>query len=121
MRGVVAASAFVPIRAVGGLFAVVLLVNAIRRHLRRDSSRLNLLITGAVAVAILLLAVVPALFRPLFDAFNFQKGNQRQLIAALVFAVFILFWLQLRTSATADANAATMRLLIEALTIQATA
>ncbi len=72
-----------------------------------------------VAAAILLLAIVPPLFGPLFDAFNFQKGNQRQLVAALVFAVFILFWLQLRTSASADSTAATMRLLIEALAIQA--
>ena len=118
MRPLIAASAFIPIRIVGGLFAVGLLGNAIRRYLRKDSSRLNLLITGVVAVAILLLAVVPAVFGPLFDAVNFKAGNQRQLVAALVFAVFILFWLQLRTSSNTDANVATLRLLIEALAIQ---
>jgi hypothetical protein len=115
----IAASAFIPIRIVGGLFAVVLLVAAFRRYRRRDTSRLNLIITGGVTVAMLALAAFPPLFRPLFETFNFQPGNQRQLVAALVFAVFILFALVLRTSSNTDANAATIRLLIEALTIQA--
>jgi hypothetical protein len=116
---VIAASAFIPIRVVGGVFAVVLLVTAILRYRRKDVSRLNLIINGAVSLVILALAVVPALFQPLFDAFNFQKGNQRQLIAALVFAVFILFALVLRTSSNTDSNTATIRLLIESLTLQA--
>jgi hypothetical protein len=112
-------SQLVPIRAVGGAFALVLFLWALRRYRRRDISRLNLLITGAVAVAILALAVFPSVFQPLFDTFNFRRGNQRQLVAALVFAVFILFALYLRTSSNTDANAATLRLLIEALAIQA--
>jgi hypothetical protein len=112
------ANEFVPIRIVGGVFGLILLIAAIRRYRRRDTSRLNLIITGLVSVAILALAVFPPLFRPLFDALQFKKGNQRQLIAALVFAVFILFALVLRTSANADATAASLRLLIEALTIR---
>jgi hypothetical protein len=116
---VIAASAFIPIRIVGGLVAVALLVAGARRYRRRDTSRLNLIITGVVTVAMLALAAFPPLFRPLFERFNFQPGNQRQLVAALVFAVFILFALVLRTSSNTDANAATIRLLIEALTIQA--
>lgn len=115
----IAASAFVPIRILGGLFAVALFVAAVRRYRRRDTSRLNLIITATVTLAILALAIFPPLFRPLFETFNFQPGNQRQLVAALVFAVFILFALVLRTSSNTDANAATIRLLIEALTIQA--
>ncbi len=115
----IAASAFIPIRAVGGVFAVGLLVAAVRRYRRRDVSRLNLIITSSVSIVILALAIVPPLFQPLFDAFNFQRGNQRQLVAALVFAVFILFALVLRTSSNTDANTATIRLLIEALTVQA--
>lgn len=115
----IAASAFVPIRVLGGLFAVALFVAALRRYRRRDTSRLNLIITGTVTLAMLALATFPPLFRPLFETFNFQPGNQRQLVAALVFAVFILFALVLRTSSNTDANTATVRLLIEALTVQA--
>ena len=115
----IAASAFIPIRVVGGAFALALFVGTFRRYRRRDVSRLNLIITTAVSVVILALAVVPPLFQPLFDAFNFQKGNQRQLVAALVFAVFILFALVLRTSSNTDSNTATIRLLIESLTVQA--
>jgi hypothetical protein len=116
---VIAASAFIPIRVVGGVFALALFVGTFRRYRRRDVSRLNLIITTSVSVVILALAVVPPLFQPLFDAFNFQKGNQRQLVAALVFAVFILFALVLRTSSNTDANTATIRLLIESLTVHA--
>jgi len=115
----IAASQFVPIRVVGGVFAVLLLGTGMLRYRRHVISRLNLIITTVVGLAMLALAVIPPLFGPLFDAFNFQKGNQRQLVAALVFAVFILFALQLRTSANTDANAATIRLLVEALTIRA--
>ena len=59
------------------------------------------------------------MFRPLFDALRFKQGNQRQLIAALVFAVFILLALILRTTSNTDANAAAIRLLIQALTVDA--
>jgi hypothetical protein len=116
---VIAASSFIPIRIAGGLVAVAILVTAFRRYRRRDTSRLNLIITATVMIAMLALAAFPPLFRPLFEKFNFQPGNQRQLVAALVFAVFILFALVLRASSNTDANAATIRLLIEALTIQA--
>lgn len=115
----IAASSFIPIRIAGGLVAVAILVTAFRRYRRRDTSRLNLIITATVMIAMLALAAFPPLFRPLFEKFNFQPGNQRQLVAALVFAVFILFALVLRASSNTDANAATIRLLIEALTIQA--
>jgi hypothetical protein len=110
---------FIPIRIVGGVFGVILLASTVRRYGRRDVSRLNLIITGAVTAAIVVLAIVPALFRPLFDALQFKQGNQRQLVAALVFAVFILFALILRANSNVDANAASVRLLIQALTVNA--
>jgi hypothetical protein len=116
---IAAASEFIPIRAVGGLFGLALLASTMRRYRRRDVSRLNLIITGVITLAIIALAVFPALFRPLFDTFNFKPGNQRQLIAALVFGVFILFALILRATSNTDANAATLRLLIQALTVNA--
>ena len=113
-----ATSTFVPLRIVGGVFAVGLLASAAYRYRRRVISRLNLILTGAVTAAILALAIFPRLFRPLFTTFNFQPGNQRQLVAALVFAVFILFALLLRASSNTDSNTATLRQLIEALTVQ---
>ncbi len=116
---IAATSEFIPIRIVGGLFGLGLLVSTVLRYRRRGISRLNLIITGAVTLAIIALAVIPPVFRPLFDALRFKQGNQRQLIAALVFAVFILFALLLRATSNTDANAATLRLLIQALTIQA--
>ena len=114
----IAAAGFTAIRALGGVFGAVLLVGTWLRYRRRGISRLNLIITGLVSIGIVALALVPRFFNPLFDTFNFQQGNQRQLIAALVFAAFILFALVLRTSSNTDANAASIRLLIEALTIQ---
>src|SRR5437660_3376589 len=114
---IAAASQFVAIRAVGGLFGLVLLASTFRRYRRRDVSRLNLIITAAVTAAIILLAIVPGLFHPLFDALRFKKGNNNQLVAALVFAVFILFALILRATSNTDSNAATLRLLIQALTV----
>src|SRR5919197_2326819 len=115
---VAATSAFIPIRIVGGLFGLAILASTIRRYRRRDISRLNLILTGLVTLGIIALAVIPVLFRPLFDTFNFRPGNQRQLVAALVFAVFILFALILRATANTDATAASLRLLIQALTVQ---
>jgi hypothetical protein len=115
---IAATSAFIPIRIVGGLFGLAILVSTIRRYRRRDISRLNLILTGLVTLGIIALAVIPALFRPLFETFNFRPGNQRQLVAALVFAVFILFALILRATANTDATAASLRLLIQALTVQ---
>jgi hypothetical protein len=115
---VIATAGFTAIRSLGGLFGAVLLVATWFRYRRRGISRLNLIITGLVAVAIIALAVRPRLFNPLFETFNFEQGNQRQLVAALVFAVFILFALVLRTASSTDSNAVSIRLLIEALTVQ---
>jgi hypothetical protein len=108
---------FIPIRVIGGLFGLALLISTARRYGRRDVSRLNLLITAVVTLAILALAVFPPLFRPLFDALRFKQGNNNQLVAALVFAVFILFALILRTTSNADSTAASLRLLIQTLTV----
>lgn len=112
-------NAFVPIRVIGGAFGMILLATAIRRYRRRDISRLNLIINGTVTAIIILLAIFPRPIRFVLDTVGFKPGHQQQLVAALVFAVFILFALVLRATSNADATGATIRLLIEALTIQA--
>ena len=122
MHGVtpfLAASQLVPIRIVGGVFGIWLLWSTVRRYGRKDISRLNLIITGIVTLGIIALAIIPSAFRPLFDALQFKPGNQRELVAALVFAVFILFALILRAMSNGDATAASLRLLIQALTVNA--
>ena len=114
-----ATSQLVPIRVVGGLFGMWLLYSTVRRYGRKDISRLNLIITGLVTLAIIALSIIPSAFRPLFDALQFKPGNQRELVAALVFAVFILFALILRAMSNADSTSASLRLLIQALTVNA--
>lgn len=115
---IAAASGLTPIRVVGAVFGLALLWSTVLRYRRRDISRLNLLITAAVSLGIVALASFPQVFQPLFDAFEFKQGNQRQFIAALVFAVFVLFALILRATSTMDANAAAIRSLIQALTVE---
>jgi hypothetical protein len=116
---VAAAGGLTPIRVIGLAFGVLLLLTTYLRYRRKVVSRLNLILTAMVSVAVIVLAVFPGLFQPLFDAFEFRQGNQRQFIAALMFAVFILFALILRATSNLDATAASLRLLIEALTVQA--
>jgi hypothetical protein len=116
---VAAAGGLTPIRVIGVVFGVALLLSTYLRYRRHGISRLNLIITTLVCAAVIVLAGFPQLFQPLFDAFEFRAGDQRQFIAALVFAVFILFALILRANSNLDANAASLRLLIEALTVQA--
>jgi hypothetical protein len=114
-----AAGGLTPIRYVGLAFGLGLFIATWFRYRRRGVSRLNLIITGMVCAAVVVLAIAPSLFQPLFDRFEFRQGNQRQFIAALVFAVLILFALILRANSNQDATAASLRTLIEALTVQA--
>jgi len=116
---IAAAVGLTPIRIVGIVFGVGLFASTFRRYRRRDVSRLNLIITTAVTAAIVVMAIFPSVFQPLFNRFEFKPGDQRQFIAALIFAVFVLFALILRAGSNTDSNAASIRLLIEALTIQA--
>jgi hypothetical protein len=116
---IAAAGGLTPIRVIGLVFGVILLLSTYLRYRRKGVSRLNLILTAMVSTAVIVLAVFPGLFQPLFDAFEFRQGNQRQFIAALMFAVFILFALILRATSNLDATAASLRLLIEALTVQA--
>ena len=114
----IALTTFGPLRIIGGLFAFAMFVAAILRFRRRDISRASFLITSLLSVVIVVMAIDPRLFGPIFKALNFQKGNHNQLIAALLVAVFVLFALILRNMADTDVNRQGLRILVEALTLQ---
>jgi len=108
----------IALRIVGGLVALALFAGSIRRHSRRDISRLTLIITGLIAVAGITIAIGPHLIAPVFDLFHFSKGSGQRLIGLALFAIAVLFVLQFRTSAQADAATLAIRHLVEALAVQ---
>ena len=113
------AAGLTAVRILGAVVAVAVLVGVWTRYRRRETSRLSVIISGLLSAGMLLLAVAPRLFNPLFETFNFEQGNQQQLIAAVIFGVFILFALTLRNMANTDATLKGLRRLIESITIQA--
>ncbi|MEX0754071.1 MAG: glycosyltransferase family 2 protein [Actinomycetota bacterium] len=103
------------LRILGAILAVALFFISVVRYRRRQISRLSLVIGWIIATGVVLLALDPNLFNPLFDTFNFQPGSGRRLDAVLLVAVAVLFALLLRTQAQADSNERSIRLLVEAL------
>jgi hypothetical protein len=103
------------LRVFGGIFAIALFVITAVRYQRRQISRLNLIISTLIATGVIVLAVSPEIYNPLFDVFNFRPGNGRRLTAVLFVAVAILFLLLLRVQSNADVNERSLRLLVEAL------
>jgi hypothetical protein len=103
------------LRVLGALFAVGLFVLVVVRYERKQVSRLTLIISSLIAVAVLLVAIAPGLFNPLFETFNFQPGTGLRLTGVLLAAVVILFLLVLRLQSTVDTNERSIRLLVESL------
>jgi hypothetical protein len=103
------------LRILGGIAALAYLFIAFRRYRRRQISRLNLIISCTLSIVVVLLAVAPSLFNPIFTRFNFGPGNDRRLIFVLMIAVLVLFGLVLRVQSIADVNERSIRLLVEAL------
>jgi hypothetical protein len=108
----------VALRVVGGLFALALFYGGLRRYSRRSISRLTLILTGFLTIGVVVLALDPNLFNPLFDLFNFQRGGGQRLIGALLFANIIFFLLLFRTVAASDAATLAIRHLVESLAVQ---
>ena len=108
------------LRILGGIFAVGLLVLSVVRYRRRSISRLNLIITFLLGVVLILLAIAPVIFTPVFDLFSFsrEKGSGQRLIAVELFALLILFALLVRSMVSTDHNERALRLLIEALAVR---
>jgi hypothetical protein len=109
----------IALRFVGGFFAVALFVAAILRYRRRAISRLNLIITTFVAVGVVMLAIAPNLFNPVFDVFRFKAGTGGRLTGLLLFSVILIFILVFRDMSYTDEATRSIRLLVEALALSA--
>jgi hypothetical protein len=119
MIGDVGDGSLIALRVLGGVFALVLFFGAIRRYARRDVSRLTLILTSILAVGVVVLAIYPSAFNPLFNLFRLgQKGGGQRLIGVLLFANIIFFLLLFRATAATDANTLAVRHLVEALAVQ---
>ena len=108
----------IALRFVGGAFAVFLLIGTFLQYRRRSISRLNLIITWAICTAIVVLAIAPVVFNPIFDLFNFRTGGNRRLIGGLLFADVLIFFLLFRNMSNTDSATRSIRLLVEALALQ---
>jgi hypothetical protein len=106
------------LRIVGAVVAVGLFLLALYRYPRRQISRLNLIISWAIGLGIVVLAIAPNLFNPLFDAFNFKPGGQRRLLAVELFAIIVLFALIVRNMSYTDVSVRSIRELVEALAVK---
>src|ERR687883_473585 len=100
------------VRALAVAAALAFFFLAARAYERR---RLSVIIVTAVAGAVAVLSISPALFDPIFSWFNVQPGNERRLIFLLVVAFFVLLFLVLRLQSESDTNERSLRLLVEAL------
>jgi hypothetical protein len=101
------------LRIVGGIFAAAIFALALIRYRRRRISRLSLIISSLISAVLLLLAIAPGLFNPLFEVFNFQPGNGQRLTAVLLFAVGVLFVLLIRIQSEVDTSERGIRQLVE--------
>jgi hypothetical protein len=103
------------LRVLGALFAVGFFALVVVRYERKQVSRLTLIISAVISVAILILAIAPGLFNPLFETFNFRPGTGLRLTGVLLAAVVILFLLVLRLQSDVDTNERSIRLLVESM------
>jgi hypothetical protein len=103
------------LRIIGALLAIAFFALAIGRYRHRQISRLSLIISGAIALGIVVLAAAPDLFNPLFETFNFEPGTGQRLTAVLLVSVIVLFLLVIRMQSYVDTNERSIRLLVESL------
>jgi hypothetical protein len=103
------------LRLIGGLLAALFLVVSIERHRRGQISRLSVIIGGAIEFVVIVLAIRPSWFNPLFETFNFQPGTGQRLTAVLLVAVVVLFLLLARMQSSVDTNERSIRLLVESI------
>jgi hypothetical protein len=103
------------LRIIGALLVLALFAVAVARYRRRQISRLSLIFAFAIALGVVLLAVAPDLFNPVFETFNFEPGTGQRLTAVLLFAVVVLFLLVIRMQSYVDTNERGIRQLVESI------
>jgi hypothetical protein len=103
------------LRVIGAVLAVAFLAIAMGRYRRRQISRLSLIIAFAITLGVVVLAIAPDLFNPVFETFNFEPGTGQRLTAVLLFAVAILFLLVIRMQSYVDTNERGIRQLVESM------
>lgn len=101
------------LRVLGVLFAAGLFASAAWRFRRRRITRLNLIISTALAVALGLVAGAPGLFDPLFNLFDFRRGGGQRLLGVLLFGNLVLLLLTLRNLGETDRVSRDFKLLME--------
>jgi hypothetical protein len=103
------------LRVIGAVLILGFLALVLVRYRRRQISRLSVIISSSIALGVLLLAIAPDLFNPLFATFNFEPGTGQRLTAVLLFAVVVLFLLLIRMQSSVDTNERSLRLLVESM------
>jgi hypothetical protein len=106
------------LRIFGAVFALALAIGATVRYGQRSISRLNLIISWLIAVGVVMLAIAPSLYDPIFDVFDLRPGSGQRLTAVLLFAVVVLFVLLIRLESYTDVNERGIRQLVESLGVE---
>jgi hypothetical protein len=103
------------LRVIGAALALAFFAVSVGRYQRRQISRLSLIFSTAIALGVVVLALVPDVFNPIFETFNFEAGTGQRLTAVLLVAVVVLFLLLIRMQSYVDTNERGIRLLVESL------
>jgi hypothetical protein len=106
------------LRLLGIFAALAFALFAVRGYERRRVSRLNLIISLLLSAGIIVLAIWPNFYDPIFNTFNAREGNNRRLIFLLMVAVIVLFALILRLESASDVSERGIRQLVEALAVE---
>lgn len=108
----------IALRIVAIIVVVAALLFTSRRFAQGRLRRLDLLLAWAVGFGVVALGIYPQLFEPVFDALNFTRGNNRQLLGVLVAANAVLFLLYLRNAEMADTAHRDIQSLVRALALR---
>jgi hypothetical protein len=103
------------LRIVGGVLAAGLFALILIRYRRRQASRLTLIICSLISAVVVVLAIAPGVFNPVFETFNFEPGTGQRLTGVLLAAVVILFLLLIRLQSSVDTNERSVRVLVESM------
>ncbi|MQA99015.1 MAG: DUF2304 family protein [Actinobacteria bacterium] len=106
------------LRILGAVLSVLLAAYAVRRYGRHQLRRGELFAMVVVAFGLIVAAVAPTVFNPLFDALGAEPGNQRRLIALLVLSNFFTLALVFRGFTKDDVLTDNMSRLVDFLALR---